>query len=86
MANTDLNFHMQLPFGAWPTDHKLRSIGEKILISTNISLPATASLLQTVMSPEDADLLIAGVKKTLSDKSVHAYCHYYAWWGQKPLE
>lgn len=57
-----------------------------MVIETEITLPTMALVLQSVMAPEDIAILFVDVSRMVRDESVHAYCNYYVWWGQKPVE
>ncbi|KAK0721631.1 S-adenosyl-L-methionine-dependent methyltransferase [Lasiosphaeria miniovina] len=77
----------KLPVGTWPRDKTLRLIG---LYVREALAQSTASLVKVFagigMSETEREVWAARVRETARDSSIHRYCYYYFWYGQKPEE
>lgn len=78
----------KIPIGPWPKDQHLKTVGiynrAGILDAIGgIGVgPFTRGLKWT---PEEFETFMVGVRKSLSDPTVHAYFTYHAVYGQKPV-
>ncbi|BDD58241.1 hypothetical protein MAP00_003532 [Monascus purpureus] len=81
-------FVFKLPFGPWPKDPKLKEIGRYQQVQQVQAIESyTPGFLTRIggWEPEEAQVLIAKVRKELSDSSLHMYVPIYFVWGRKPL-
>ncbi|GME63079.1 Methyltransferase type 11 [Neofusicoccum parvum] len=77
----------KLPIGMWPQDGRLKQIGSLMMVNYLESLEAmTFALFTSVFgwSIEEIQVFLAGVRKDVRRKDVHAYFHIYFVYGQKP--
>ncbi|KAH6888676.1 S-adenosyl-L-methionine-dependent methyltransferase [Thelonectria olida] len=76
----------KLPLGGWPADPKWKEVGQYNLTIVDESLEGyVLFLLTNVMGWDYAKVqaFIAETRKTLRDRSMHAYCDVGTVWGQK---
>lgn len=78
----------KMPTGPWPKDPKLRLVGafeqENLWVNLDgISLRVFQKGLG--WSAEETSVFLAGVRKDIKDRRIHAYYPYYVVYAQKPM-
>ncbi|RMJ09508.1 hypothetical protein CDV36_010849 [Fusarium kuroshium] len=77
----------KIPVGAWPKDPRLKEIGRFQGIQQMKAVESyTPAVFDRVLgwSSEEIQILVAKVRKELTDPSIHLYIPVYFVWGQKP--
>jgi hypothetical protein len=78
---------MQVPIGAWPKDAKLNDLGKFQGFQQMKAVEAyTPGVFGRILgwSDEEVQVLIAKVRKDLSNPAIHLYIPAYFVWGRKP--
>ncbi|KAI9834988.1 MAG: hypothetical protein M1819_002711 [Sarea resinae] len=78
---------IKVPLGSWPKDERLKSIG--ILSRSNFLDGLQAMSLAPFTralgwSKNELEVYLVGVRRSLMDRSVHAYHKAFVVWGRKP--
>ena len=82
-------FRNQLPMGTWPKEKKLKELGRYQQLQMLEGLKSyTPGLLIHVLgwTPEEADLLMASVRKDIANPANHIYAKMLFLYGQKPAD
>lgn len=78
----------KLPLGSWPRDKELKSIGRGYASVVLDGLPGFSYKILgnegLGMSREQIEVCLAGVRKCLVDRDVHAYFNFHSVMGRKP--
>ncbi|KLJ13561.1 hypothetical protein EMPG_11497 [Blastomyces silverae] len=78
--------HRILPFSPWPKDEKLKELGRYHQLQMFQALWAYSSVpLIRILGwkPEEVEVLLAGVRRDLKDRSIHFYTKVHFVYGQK---
>lgn len=78
----------KLPLGDWPRDPHLKSLGRMSEENWHAGLSGfSMGLLSRVLNwtKTEIEVFLVNVRKSLSDKRVHAYHKVYVVWGRKPF-
>lgn len=77
----------QIPTNPWPKQPKMKELGRFQQVNFLEGMEAhTLALLTRVLGwdPIEVQLLLAEVRKELTDRSIHSYAKFYFVYGQKP--
>jgi hypothetical protein len=80
---------MKVPCGVWPKNQTMKMVGmymRSVIYDglQGISMgPFTRGLKWT---PDEVELLLVDVRKSLFDISTHSYLPFHIYYGQKPLD
>ena len=86
---TNINIHTRrLPIGGWAPDERLLSVGAmmKAVVLESLSAFAAKPFEALGILDDERQRLIAEVKKSLDDKSIHRYLDFRFCYGQKSPE
>jgi hypothetical protein len=78
----------KVPIGTWPRDPKLKKAGlyNRAMLYDALQAVSLAPLTRGLKwSPEEVELFLVDVRKSLLDVSVHTYLAFHCVYGQKPL-
>ncbi|KAI9711592.1 MAG: hypothetical protein M1820_002157 [Bogoriella megaspora] len=78
---------LPIPVGDWPKDKKLKQIGKADLLQFLDGLDAISLRVFTTTrgwKPEEVQVLLADVRRTLKDRGVHAQHDFHVVYGQRP--
>ncbi|KAI8151296.1 Secondary metabolism regulator LAE1 [Colletotrichum sp. SAR 10_70] len=77
------------PTNTWPRDSHYKEIGEWANVNylTGIEAWTMAPFTRALgWKKEEVQILLIDVRKEFNDRSIHAYCSWYAIYGRKPQE
>ncbi|KAL1879649.1 hypothetical protein Plec18167_004111 [Paecilomyces lecythidis] len=77
----------KVPLRPWPKDEKLREIGKYQQVQQMLGVESyTPGFFSRVLGwkNDEIQVLIANIRKELSDKSIHAYINTHFVYGRKP--
>ncbi|KAL6917305.1 hypothetical protein FSST1_008800 [Fusarium sambucinum] len=78
---------LKIPIGSWPKDPTLKEIGHfQSLQEAKLIASYTPGIFSRILHWKDAEIqvLMARVKKDLSNPAIHLYVPVYFIWGRKP--
>ncbi|KAL2376931.1 hypothetical protein RJZ90_007131 [Blastomyces dermatitidis] len=78
-----------LPFSPWPKDEKLKELGRyhQLQIFQALGAYSYAPLIRVLgWKPEEVEILLAGVRRDLKDRSIHFYTKVHFVYGQKVVD
>ncbi|OJD16347.1 hypothetical protein AJ78_03480 [Emergomyces pasteurianus Ep9510] len=78
--------HRILPFSPWPKDQKLKELGRyhQLQMFQALGAYSSAPLIRILgWKPEEVEVLLAGVRRDLKDRSIHFYTKVHFIYGQK---
>jgi len=79
----------KIPLGTWPKNKTMKMIGLYLrsVIYDGLQGIALGPFIKGLKwSPDDVELFLVGVRKSLMDASVHSYLPFHVVYGQKPTE
>jgi SAM-dependent methyltransferase len=77
----------KLPIGAWPRDQKMKAVGifcRQMLVDALQGLAMAALTRGLGWTPQQVEVFLVDVRKSLLDVSVHSYLTFHIVTGQKP--
>ncbi|KFY87397.1 hypothetical protein V500_06978 [Pseudogymnoascus sp. VKM F-4518 (FW-2643)] len=77
----------KVPLGRWPKDPTMKDLGHWWAENMSVGLAAfSLAYFSRVLgwSTEEIELYLVDVRKSLTDRDVHAYHRMYVVWGRKP--
>ena len=77
----------KIPIGSWPKDKRLKAIGKRWADLIDETLPAASYKTFSDafgMNRVQIEVFLAEVRKSLADRSVHAYLKNYTVYGRRP--
>jgi hypothetical protein len=78
----------KVPVGTWPKNKTMKMIGlyMRSVIYDGLQGISLGPLIRGLKwSPEDVELFLVGVRKSLMDITTHSYLPFHVVYGQKPM-
>ncbi|GME22855.1 putative tam domain methyltransferase protein [Neofusicoccum parvum] len=78
---------LKLPVGPWARDQRLKKVGLFERVNMDEGIEALTLMLFTRAlgwSVDEVQVFLAGVRREVKRKDVHAYYHFYVVYGKKP--
>jgi hypothetical protein len=78
----------KVPVGTWPRNQKMKTIGlyNRSMIYDGLQGISMGPFTRGLKwSPQEVEIFLVGVKKTLVDNSQHTYLPFHVVIGQKPV-
>lgn len=79
----------KIPIGTWPRNKTMKVIGlyMKSVINDGLHAIAVGPLTRGLKwTPEEVELYLIGVRKSLNDITTHSYLPFHVVYGQKPFD
>lgn len=77
----------KVPMNPWPKDPKLKELGrfQQLQVYLGLSSYTIAPFTRTLgWSPEEVEVLLAGLRREFKDTRIHTYAKFHFVYGRKP--